>query len=366
MYNVSRPVPSTNEWMAAIGTGWKLFWQKPLLWIWMTFLVEIIPTLLILFLSFAFLFPLAFAESALVSSYPYADTYPTDTALSAGGILVVILTLALAFVFSRLLSGYLLVGLFHAALVHVRTRRVSSSDMFPPSHYILSYGWGSLFVALILYVCMLCFFVPSVLVGTLLLFSLPIMADRRFGISRSISTSVSMVSPYYLQALLFFFVLMVINLAGLLAFGLGILVTIPWSILSIASMYNRLSGAVRTVAADGAPPVIPSLPGSAAAPPPVARTPTRIVVLNGANAGAQFYLQGSLVTIGRGCNVDVQLDADPTVSRRHARLEKQGSQWILIDEGSLNGSYVNGQPVQQKVIQVGDILRLGNTEMRVE
>jgi len=62
----------------------------------------------------------------------------------------------------------------------------------------------------------------------------------------------------------------------------------------------------------------------------------------------------------------VQIDFDPTVSRRHARLEKQGNQWVLIDEGSRNGSFVNGQPVQQRAIQMGDILRFGNTEMRVE
>ena len=79
-----------------------------------------------------------------------------------------------------------------------------------------------------------------------------------------------------------------------------------------------------------------------------------------------FPLQGDVLTIGREPGRDLQFDFDPTVSRRHARLERQGGRWVLIDEGSRNGSFVNGQPVQQRVIQAGDVLRFGNTELRVE
>lgn len=94
--------------------------------------------------------------------------------------------------------------------------------------------------------------------------------------------------------------------------------------------------------------------------------PTRLVVLNGARAGTVFPLQGNLLTIGREPGRDILLDFDPTVSRRHARLEQHGGQWVLVDEGSRNGSFVNGQLVQQRPLQPGDILRFGGTELRVE
>ncbi|MEJ5251118.1 MAG: FHA domain-containing protein [Chthonomonadetes bacterium] len=110
------------------------------------------------------------------------------------------------------------------------------------------------------------------------------------------------------------------------------------------------------------PPMDTSLPASLA---PVG-TPSRLVVLSGAKAGMVFPLQGDVVTIGREVGRQVLIDFDPTVSRRHARLERQGGQWVLVDEGSRNGSFVNGQPVQQRVIQPGDILRFGGTELRVE
>lgn len=117
-----------------------------------------------------------------------------------------------------------------------------------------------------------------------------------------------------------------------------------------------------------APVVIPSETPftGGVAQPTVGTAPTRLVVLSGVKAGATFPLRGDVLTIGREVGRDVQVDFDPTVSRRHARLERQGDRWVLIDEGSRNGTFVNGQRVQQRVIQVGDVLRLGNTEMKVE
>jgi len=110
---------------------------------------------------------------------------------------------------------------------------------------------------------------------------------------------------------------------------------------------------------------VPPLTG-AAAQPTTAAVPTRLVIVNGVKAGMVFPLQGNVITIGREPGRDLQIDFDPTVSRRHARLERQGTQWVLIDEGSRNGSFVNGRPVQQQPVQVGDVLRFGNTEVRVE
>ncbi|MGC8783230.1 MAG: FHA domain-containing protein [Armatimonadota bacterium] len=125
------------------------------------------------------------------------------------------------------------------------------------------------------------------------------------------------------------------------------------------------ASAPSALAPGASPAALPSSAGSAVQPA-VGTVPTRLVILGGVKAGAIFPLQGNMLTIGREVGRDVHIDFDPTVSRRHARLERQGGQWVLIDEGSRNGSFVNGQPVQQRVIQAGDVLRFGNTEMRVE
>ena len=69
------------------------------------------------------------------------------------------------------------------------------------------------------------------------------------------------------------------------------------------------------------------------------------------------------VTLGRRGSADVPLEWDEEVSRLHAELVHKGEDWTLADDGlSLNGSFVNGEPVRgQRRLQDGDALRLGST-----
>jgi ABC transport system ATP-binding/permease protein len=64
------------------------------------------------------------------------------------------------------------------------------------------------------------------------------------------------------------------------------------------------------------------------------------------------------VVIGRAPEVDIRLDA-PGVSRRHASLRKTAEQYILEDLNSLNGTFVNDQPIQSRVLQDGDLIGIG-------
>jgi pSer/pThr/pTyr-binding forkhead associated (FHA) protein len=50
---------------------------------------------------------------------------------------------------------------------------------------------------------------------------------------------------------------------------------------------------------------------------------------------------------------------DITVSRRHAEIVREGAQYILRDDGSLNGTYVNAQRVEQAVLAQGDEVQIG-------
>jgi class 3 adenylate cyclase/pSer/pThr/pTyr-binding forkhead associated (FHA) protein len=75
------------------------------------------------------------------------------------------------------------------------------------------------------------------------------------------------------------------------------------------------------------------------------------------------YLDTACATVGRRPDNDIALEWDAQVSRSHAELRCDGSEWRLVDGGrSRNGSYVNGQPVHDaRVLRDGDVLRFGDT-----
>ena len=83
-----------------------------------------------------------------------------------------------------------------------------------------------------------------------------------------------------------------------------------------------------------------------------------LVVRQGPEIGTRFSLDGDQVTVGRVPGNDIQLD-DVTVSRQHAVLVRQGAAWLVRDLGSLNGTYVNSQRVDESVVQHGDEVQIG-------
>jgi phosphoserine phosphatase RsbU/P len=69
------------------------------------------------------------------------------------------------------------------------------------------------------------------------------------------------------------------------------------------------------------------------------------------------------LTIGRSSRNDICL-SDPFASRLHAELRRENEQMLLVDNGSANGTYLNGQKMSGAVrIRVGDIVRIGETEI---
>ena len=84
-----------------------------------------------------------------------------------------------------------------------------------------------------------------------------------------------------------------------------------------------------------------------------------LVVRRGAMEGMQFpLLPNEQMTIGRSSDSKVFLD-DVTVSRKHASVALVGSDWVLSDSGSLNGTYVNKHRVTNTVLVNGDELQIG-------
>lgn len=83
-----------------------------------------------------------------------------------------------------------------------------------------------------------------------------------------------------------------------------------------------------------------------------------LIVIKGPNIGDKFFIDKEESFIGRSAESDVLLD-DITVSRKHVILKKEGEECRLIDAGSLNGSYINGNIVEEAVLQDGDRLQVG-------
>jgi two-component system cell cycle response regulator len=78
----------------------------------------------------------------------------------------------------------------------------------------------------------------------------------------------------------------------------------------------------------------------------------------GPDMGKRFPLTRSEIVLGRGGDCDIQVDRD-SVSRRHARVFRDGEAWMAEDLGSTNGSYVNDVPVQRSVLRDADFLKIG-------
>ncbi len=84
-----------------------------------------------------------------------------------------------------------------------------------------------------------------------------------------------------------------------------------------------------------------------------------LVVRRGPNSGARFLLDSEVTTAGRSPQSDIFLD-DVTVSRRHVefRRETDGG-FTASDVGSLNGTYVNREPIDSVALNNGDEVQIG-------
>jgi ribosomal protein L40E len=86
--------------------------------------------------------------------------------------------------------------------------------------------------------------------------------------------------------------------------------------------------------------------------------PALIVRAGGGRAGETFPLQHERITIGRSPDCEIFLD-DVTVSRKHAVITKNGDDFRIEDEGSLNGTFVNKKRVEAAELENGDELQIG-------
>jgi len=87
-----------------------------------------------------------------------------------------------------------------------------------------------------------------------------------------------------------------------------------------------------------------------------------MTIETGPDAGHKHRAGDHAMRLGRSPDNDVIL-RDPATSGHHARLERRGDQFWLVDLGSTNGTFVNGESVQEKQLNHGDRLTVGQNSV---
>jgi pSer/pThr/pTyr-binding forkhead associated (FHA) protein len=134
---------------------------------------------------------------------------------------------------------------------------------------------------------------------------------------------------------------------------------------------------VRTVGRDAGPaqesfvlrPAPAPAPAAAPLTQPEPSGPPRLVVEQSPvlRPGVELELDSTSLTIGRGAENDVSIEGDEFASARHLRIEpRRDGVWVL-DLGSTNGTFVNGELIDdERRLANGDVVGVGETELRFE
>jgi pSer/pThr/pTyr-binding forkhead associated (FHA) protein len=91
----------------------------------------------------------------------------------------------------------------------------------------------------------------------------------------------------------------------------------------------------------------------------------KLVIQNQGMTGRACELQTDRTTIGRVEDNTFQI-ADPSVSSHHCEVHLRGSEILIRDLNSTNGSFIGNDKITEQVLKPGQILRLGQVELKLE
>ncbi|MFH1874812.1 MAG: FHA domain-containing protein [Pseudomonadota bacterium] len=97
---------------------------------------------------------------------------------------------------------------------------------------------------------------------------------------------------------------------------------------------------------------------------PTPKGNSRIVIIKGDDAGATYPLK-DVITFGRADTNTVALK-DAKVSRQHAKIQHKGGEYILIDLNSSNGTFVNGEKIDEHVLSNNDEFQIGDSVLQFQ
>ena len=128
------------------------------------------------------------------------------------------------------------------AINNVRTGKADLSKMFDVGQLAVPAILGNFLVSIIVGIGSVCCLIPGIIAGVGLSMVMPLIVGSRRGVMEAITESWAAMSPHLLPGFLLLLVLGLINVAGVCALGVGLLITIPITFISLALVYRDLFG----------------------------------------------------------------------------------------------------------------------------
>ena len=148
--------------------------------------------------------------------------------------------LVINYIASSILIGPTIAGFMYMTLKKLRGERVTVGDAFKGYEKFLTTFVAGLVYLLMVAVGLLFLVVPGIIVGAMFIYMFPFIVDKNMDFSQAFKASLELTSKRLLDHCLFFVVVSLIGVAGILAFGIGIFVTIPLMYIAFGVAYYNL------------------------------------------------------------------------------------------------------------------------------
>ena len=143
---------------------------------------------------------------------------------------------------SLLISGPLNAGFLIVAFKILKNRATTFGDFFRGFNNYLPLFLVSLVSSVVIAIGFLLLIIPSIYLAVAYIFALPLVLEKKMNFWDGMEFSRKLISKNWFSFLGFAFVLVLLNLAGVLLLGVGLLVTIPISACAIAAAYADIVG----------------------------------------------------------------------------------------------------------------------------
>jgi uncharacterized membrane protein len=184
------------------------------------------------YVAFTLLLFVFYLVVALISPQPDAEGFSAGKALRQ----------LISSLLSLLIGVPLVAGLCAGALQHLRGRVPQFSDFFGGFNKYVPLILAHIAVSLLTALGLLLLILPGIYLAVAYWLTVPTVLDRNFNFWSSMEISRRLITRNWFSMLGFLLVFLLINLVGLLACGLGLLVTLPWTACSLVSAYADIVG----------------------------------------------------------------------------------------------------------------------------
>jgi HEAT repeat protein len=202
----------------AVGEAWRLFKQQAGVWIAAALIVGFCSAGLQLLLNLLSI-PISLVGGAILPGISFFTS---------------LASVAVAWA----ISGVFLGGMYGMALKQVDGNSIGVRDLFPGADVLPSLALASVLATLAILVGLLCMVIPGLIIWALLLFTLPLIVDRRIKAIDAIGMSWTTLKTHWLQATVFVLVMWAVKVGGMLLCLVGSLLAFPVCVLAQAVLYR--------------------------------------------------------------------------------------------------------------------------------